>query len=56
MSTITVDRTILARALNALRDVAFEIEQPEVNELVSGALERRVERSIRDLEDALDGE
>lgn len=50
---ILMDVVVLARVSSAIKDALYEIEQPEVNELVTGALERKLERALADVETAL---
>lgn len=50
MRTIEVPLDVFRRVLTALADTVHEINEPEIAELVSGALERKLEKAIEDLE------
>lgn len=50
MKTIAVPLDVFRRVLTALSDTIFEINEPEIAELVSGALERKLEAAVADLE------
>lgn len=50
---MNVDRNLLQRALDALLDVQLELEEPEIAELITLALDRKIADSIREMRGAL---
>jgi len=49
----TKDRAVLKKALDTLLDVQLELEQPEVAELTTLRLDRKISETIRDLREVL---
>ena len=52
----TEERARVKRALETLLDVQVELEQPEVAELTTLALDRKIERAIKELKEIVGDE
>lgn len=56
MKSMNQAHDLLAECLNVLEDCECELGQDEVAELISMALDRKVERVLNNLREYLDGE
>ena len=50
---VKIDVLTLSKIATALSDAIYEIEQPEINELVTGALEKKLANALESIEKVL---